>query len=218
MKRFLDLSKINESVAREGFHVIPNFFPNFSLAHVLKQRVRREASLGCIFNPDMKRKQIFFKDLSFHKEVLISEIMHRLSNVLPKREARDFVFLLSERNCKDQKKHADYNISEIQRKVEDDGVCGGYPMGCILALEDNTYFNVWKGSINFDTSKHYAHERLCLKAGDLLLFRADLIHSGAAFVEDNLRVHCFLDRKGIERDEDYTCFMDMYQNLEEIKG
>ena len=46
------LDSINESVKRDGFSVIHNFFPNFFVGHILRSRVARERAIGPIFNPD----------------------------------------------------------------------------------------------------------------------------------------------------------------------
>lgn len=36
-------------------------------------------------------------------------------------------------------------------------------------------------------------ETISMNQGDLLLFRGDLVHGGAAYDQANYRIHCFLD-------------------------
>ena len=43
-----------------------------------------------------------------------------------------------------------------------------------------------------------------LQIGDILIFRGDLVHSGAAFTAENVRVHCYLDHDNVVRDENTT--------------
>jgi hypothetical protein len=58
------------------------------------------------------------------------------------------------------------------------------------------------------------HQRLELKAGDALVFRGDLVHGGAAYEHDNVRVHGYLEpadfkRKKIKKDgTEVTYYMD----------
>jgi len=49
--------------------------------------------------------------------------------------------------------------------------------------------------------------RLTLNAGDMLIFRGDLVHGGAAFDKLNVRVHFYLDVPGEERTSNTTNYM-----------
>lgn len=126
------------------------------------------------------------------------------------------VALLCEADAKDQLAHTDAEIYGMQGQVKrlgDDGIFGGFPAGCIAALQDSTKLNVWAGSINFDHKKEYPHSCIVLDAGDILVFRLDLIHSGARYDVTNVRIHCFLDRDGIVREPNATAMMDYHKNV-----
>ncbi len=111
---------------------------------------------------DQKRKQVFFHEVAWKCEAkdFVKRIKEKLKTVLPQRIARDHVFLFSEDGCADQQKHADWDINSFRNNLIDDGVCGGYPMGCLLALEPDTFFNVWPGSIDFTIDCFYDYQRL----------------------------------------------------------
>jgi hypothetical protein len=70
----------------------------------------------------------------------------------------------------------------------------------IVALADGTVFDVWHGAIRFDSSRVFKHLQIKLGRGDVLIFRGDLVHGGAAVGElDNVRIHAYLDVIGMER-------------------
>lgn len=90
------------------------------------------------------------------------------------------------------------------------------PLVCLVALQDGTQFDVWPGAICFDSSRSF-EQHLCitLNAGDMFIFRGDLVHAGAAVGADNrnVRIHAYLDAEGIDRpkfkgDVEETHFMD----------
>lgn len=43
-----------------------------------------------------------------------------------------------------------------------------------------------------------------LQPGDMLIFRGDLVLAGASFDEFNVRIHAYLDAKGVVRHENDT--------------
>jgi hypothetical protein len=47
-----------------------------------------------------------------------------------------------------------------------------------------------------------------LNRGDLVLFRGDLVHAGAAMQRFNFRIHMFLDVVGVRRHKGVTYYMD----------
>lgn len=54
------------------------------------------------------------------------------------------------------------------------------PLACLVALMDDTAFDVWPGAIRFDESRKIKSLQERLNAGDMLVFRGDLVHGGAA--------------------------------------
>jgi ectoine hydroxylase-related dioxygenase (phytanoyl-CoA dioxygenase family) len=47
-------------------------------------------------------------------------------------------------------------------------------------------------------------KQLSLNCGQIVVFRGDLIHAGSAYIQDNYRVHCYLDAKHTKRRHDAT--------------
>lgn len=119
----------------------------------------------------------------------------------PNHQMADTVLLVSKPGgCLPQRAHTDYR-KEAFCKV-------AVPLCCLLALEDNTPFDTWPGAINFDSSVEREHCTVILNRGDLLVFRGDLVHAGAAFGQRNVRIHAYLDVPGVDREKDVTCYMD----------
>ena len=119
--------------------------------------------------------------------------------------AHDLALLISEPGCQDQPAHSDWTEEALSSIANGDH----YPMGCLLALEDNTAFNVWPGASCFDSDFSTAMLRIQLNAGDLLLFRADLIHGGASYTRRNIRLHAYLDVRNAKRKKNETYFISI---------
>ena len=60
-------------------------------------------------------------------------------------------------------------------------------------LFSGTLFDVWPGAIRFDSSRKFKHLQIKLQAGDVLIFRGDLVHGGAAVKEANVRIHAYME-------------------------
>jgi hypothetical protein len=64
------------------------------------------------------------------------------------------------------------------------------PLACLVALTDGTLFDVWPGAICFDSSRFYKPLQIKLRSGDVLIFRSDLVHGGAAAGEKGISNSC----------------------------
>ena len=74
------------------------------------------------------------------------------------------------------------------------------PLACLVALMDDTAFDVWPGAIRFDESRKIKSLQVRLNAGDMLVFRGDLVHGGAAVGEqESVRIHAYIDVEGVIR-------------------
>lgn len=150
-------------------------------------RVRRFSERARpIFNPDEKRLQAFLPKRS--------TLVKRIKSVLEKnrlmcgRSLGTVVLLRSLPNCRQQTWHTDYDpdtLRDVEKK----------PLGVILALQDQTFFQ------QYPTTKHI------LNRGDLLFFEGDLIHAGAAYEHENIRIHVYIDSNEVKRDFNKTYFM-----------
>ena len=76
---------------------------------------------------------------------------------------------------------------------------------CLLGLMDETYFDAWPRAIRYDDVKKYDHKQLVL---NVLVFRGDFFHAGAAFEKLNARLHYYLDMEGVERTRNVTFYAD----------
>jgi hypothetical protein len=112
--------------------------------------------------------------------------------------SQSWVVLHSLPGCQRQAAHIDYKIQEVARDP------GNYRVshGCVVALMNGTRMDVWPGAhhhIGVDPDEHaeispeIMRKTLILNKGDVLVFRADCVHAGAAFEKDNVRLHCYLD-------------------------
>ena len=132
-----------------------------------------------------------------------------------KRAMRDMTILRSQSGCKDQLPHTDYIAGDLERVLDYDND-DDMPLSCIVVCMDNTYLNVWPGAIkcfnsnNDGNNKQFECVRLNLNAGDVLIFRGDLVHAGSAYDEKNVRIHVYLDSKHVntKKSEDRTFLMD----------
>jgi hypothetical protein len=201
---------------RDGFKVYAQFFTVEAKLfkrlcdHALKgEELFNNAPAGEKAN-DKLRTQVFFKSFISEDEDLMNlhnQINVRLAELFQKRRPMDMVLLRSVNGCSAQRAHTDYTMEEMS-KVRDDFV----PLGCVIALMDDTYFDVWPGAIRCyeapPEGTTFEHVRLKLKAGDMLVFRGDLVHGGAAYSKENVRIHTYLDVRGVKRADNVTFFMD----------
>lgn len=131
-----------------------------------------------IFNPDQKRfQQVIRKDHHVIKK--IKEILlHK--GFLQNRSIGTCVILHSVKGCGRQPWHTDYD-PDLCKAVTTK------PMGVILALQNNTFFNV------------YGKNKIHMKKGDIIVFDGDEIHAGSAYTQDNTRIHLYLDTTEVKR-------------------
>lgn len=102
--------------------------------------------------------------------------------------------LQSRPGCAEQRPHTDYD-------VEDPGfqaamAAGSPPFGVLTALEPGTHLVTYglRGSATRED-----RQDVCLEPGDVLVFRGDVVHAGAAYDSDNVRLHAYLDSNMVER-------------------
>ena len=137
------------------------------------------------------------------QELVAAEMLKRF----PHRRPNDLVMLVSESDCQSQREHSDYSRANLLRVGQDDE---RMPLACIIALQDGTTIDVWPGSIRWadsSFSKSFVPLKVTLNQGDVLLFRGDLVHAGAASTLFNIRLHIYLDVDGVSRSANYTFYM-----------
>lgn len=114
--------------------------------------------------------------------------------------------LRSEPGCRAQMAHCDYVPTPALIGTTDATV----PLLLLVALQDNTTFDVWPQSHRlvrrayYHAKKPIGRSRIVLDKGDAVLFRGDLVHAGSDFETSNTRVHFFLDSSAVKRPKDQT--------------
>lgn len=196
----------NDNMCHQGFHVIQDAFTPGPLGETPRGERIFNGGHGGGDLGDRKRSQAPF---------FSQAIATVLTQLVPGRTVNEMVMLTSEPGCEEQPAHTDAEIYTLRRLIgtDDDGVFGGYPAGCIVAIQNGTKLKVWPASINFSEKKTYLPVIVELNAGDILFFRLDLIHAGAAYDVRNRRIHCFLDRPGLVRQPNQTSYMDYRRNV-----
>ena len=125
------------------------------------------------------------------------------------RRAAEPSFLLSLPGCQRQPAHADYYPGDLDAHSVDI-----YPLGCLISLEDETLLDVWTGcfgtNLLYDQNRKeaYTSSLITLNAGDVVFFRADLVHAGSSYSSPNLRMHIYLDTLDITHRANRTWRID----------
>ena len=137
-------------------------------------------------------------------EALVTELTHDVLPLYTNLAAiHDVVILESLPGCQQQQYHTDYDVTELARlatRPED------MPLGILIALEDHTKLMV-KGLARLTATggpRHRPGFAVNLDKGDVLIFRGDLIHAGAAYTRRNVRLHTFIDSTHISRQSNAT--------------
>ena len=160
-----------------------------------------ETTTGLTTVYDSKRFQGDFSEsplraFSNLKNALVRDVIRPLRmRWIPK----NWVVLKSLPNGVEQEAHRDFPSFEIGRARNLYQTCQA---GLLLALMDNTKFVVYdKCFVEKDPKKRTV---LTFEKGDCILFRGDLVHSGASFETLNYRVHVSLIVKNIVWDNNAT--------------
>ena len=211
----------------DGFQVFRGEFPvKDSTVDMLKRNHLENPQLSeVIFNNgdaggsvnDGRRLQLPFLKLADVpeavelQELVVAEMLKRF----PHRRPSDLVMLVSESGCQPQREHSDYTRPKLLRVGGNDD---RMPLACIIALQDGTTIDVWPGSIRWAEKKETENDsstfneslvplKVALNRGDVLFFRGDLVHAGAASTLFNIRLHIYLDVDDVPRSANYTFYM-----------
>jgi hypothetical protein len=142
----------------------------------------------CIFNNDVNRK-----DDRKRKQVPVRlpQLFKIFKEEYPELTPKSATLLLSESGCQKQAAHCDYVPTTLVSPL---------PLLVFIALEDDTYIDVWPKSHTLEKKlRPIERQQLSLGKGDLLVFRADLVHAGSAYTKRNMRIHLYLDSPAVKR-------------------
>ena len=96
------------------------------------------------------------------------------------RELLEFVALRSYPGCQAQGKHCDYDPTELARHPD-----SLVPWSVLWALQPDTKLMLY--------GRNGTTIELAVPIGKLLVFRGDLVHAGAKYKKQNVRVHCYVN-------------------------
>jgi ectoine hydroxylase-related dioxygenase (phytanoyl-CoA dioxygenase family) len=194
----------------QGYRIIKNFIGVDDETFELMSKLIKTAEPIFNDNPmarrnDNKRLQLDLSPKLFRTDPWFKSLKRQIQELgSPEHVVSDTVLLSSLPGCKAQAAHTDYVPDEALKSTTDDTV----PLLFLLSLEDNTFLNVWPAShhhIQKDLSPSPIRRKtLVLKKGDAVLFRADLVHGGAAYNTSNMRLHAYLDHPSVPRDPNRT--------------
>lgn len=187
----------------EGYLLLPGFMNPKKLRDTMEPFKKKTEH---IFNGegtnDKKRRQTNLPN-TVVKE--LKEQIQYLPFLTNSHKINDFVLLRSLPGCSRQLAHTDYipDTSLLQCEAEK------IPYLFLYALEDETHLIVWPGSHKViqgrgRTIVPIQPTKITLQAGDALVFRADLVHAGSEYENENIRIHCYIDSKDVYRHPNRT--------------
>ena len=143
-----------------------------------------EAQLGLAKNPLVRRLQNKMKKLP--SELAVAKVIHLKSN--PTDEGEPVM----------QHPHEDYVNTHLTFWDGDE-----VPLGLWIAVQEESTLRVWPFTIkrtitDGDRSWQNFYMDVTVSAGDAILFRGDLVHSGFAYSHLNFRLHAYLEIQGRE--------------------
>lgn len=144
---------------------------------------------------------------------MVKVIQQKLQTLYPNHTVQDFVLLKSLPGCQRQQAHTDYIPDIALHQCPNEKL----PLLCLVAIEPNTRLIVWPGSHKvvqgLGRSKEPIEPKmLVLDVGDAVVFRADLVHAGAEYDSENIRIHCYLDTDLVPRDPNRTWILQKHSD------
>ena len=159
---------------------------------------------------DYKRKQAKIKS----DAEAIRDIQLFLKDTYPLHTSDECVVLHSYPGCQEQSAHCDYVPDKHLATTDDEN----FPLAALFCLMPGTTINLWPGSHRLtytredilSTIDEIPKVNVKLEPGDVLIFRGDLVHGGAAYDEENVRLHTFLDSRYVPRDANCTWLISQH--------
>jgi len=197
-----------EALHIEGYVHLKSWIPVEEARTLLNACAPLVATASHIFNDNPTQKEDRKRVQEKMPKRLSHTLQKKLASTFPDKEINDYVILKSKVGCHKQAAHMDYIPTPEILNATDDKI----PLLFLLALEDNTKLLVWPQSHKL--LKNTSHIELYLNAGDAVVFRGDLVHAGASYEIDNIRVHAYLDSPGIKRRKNMTYIIHKHAPLE----
>jgi hypothetical protein len=185
-----------------GYLILPQFLNPKNLLKTLEPYRKRTQYIFNGEENDHKRRQVSISphDVKEFRDELLTLPFLTSSHCLDY-----FVLLRSLPGCTRQLAHTDYIPDEELLTCSSEE----RPLLCVLALEDKTKLVVWPGSHKVIHGRGRSMTPIepkvvWLAAGDAIVFRGDLVHAGAEYETENMRLHCYIDSKAVNRHPNRT--------------
>lgn len=229
----VETSLDHSSLHSDGYIIFKNAIDvRDEILEELKSQVNKKVSI--IFNRneltgknDRKRLQC---DLNY-KEQFMEKFIEQISEFINGKINDDrltfnnWTILYSKQGCQRQAPHTDYvaddqfikSMTYANQKNK-----GLIPLLVLISVMPETYLNIWEKSIGLITTEQVdfkdrpkiESKKLMLNKGDIVIFRADLIHAGSDYDKENIRLHVYLDSPIIDRRPNMTWLIHKHANAE----
>jgi len=191
-----------QELCKNGYHIFKNICDKDDLHDdvicLLNKQINSKCA-GPIFNGvknDKKRIQSSLRCNNVIISEFIKKLQQKIYDLLPSDSSLYFsnwVILKSFAGCEQQRPHTDYNIDTIVDK-------NNPPLLVLVSLMPETYLDIW--------TFNGIHKKVVMDKGDVLIFRADLVHAGSSYTKENIRIHSYLDHPSVKRIPNRTWFTD----------
>lgn len=187
----------------DGFVVYPGAITvSDKLQEQLLKRCRKNART--IFNHhedrninDHKRQQCSLTRNTVKINEFLDQVEEMISENHPHLNSNNWVVIYSKAGCGDQASHCDYVPNNQLARIPDEV----FPLALLVAIMPGTKIHIWKGSHRLaylnreclEEAEPVEKTTVYLNPGDVLVFRGDLVHAGAGYEDENVRVHTFLE-------------------------
>ena len=152
-----------------------------SVAPAELARLRSVACRGyTVFNPDNRRVQSTLR----RGDPFVDRVLGVLKGLTAGRRVGPAVAMHSYPGCQRQPMHTDFDADDCKSATTK-------PLGVLVALQDETRLDTPRGGI-------------AMSQGDVLVFYGDVVHAGAAYAQDNTRVHLYFDSPDVPRAHNVT--------------
>jgi hypothetical protein len=226
-KKKMFIVDIRNSIERDGFVVVPldglEGWTKESIEYaalLISESEHTETIFQYVGNPELQdgppRQQIHFDVISKDQQKTLKEwgACNKIVNALMKRA---FPSLKSKpgtaiyNGAIRQDLHMDQAWTEPFRKFRKKAPANGIPCSVLVATDTGTFLWVCKGShkeleklAEGGSCKKIPAELVHIPKGNACIFRSDLVHAGAKYWKNNLRLHYFYDHPQNLREDNTT--------------
>lgn len=196
------ITRNQTNISKHGYHIYKNILEiNDNIIPLLDKQINSKKG-GPIFN-GIKNDKKRLQSNVYRSNNTINNFLVNLENTIYSLLPQDsplffsnWVILKSISGCSSQKPHTDYDPISIEQISNDEKKC---PLLVLVSLMPETYLDIWDIDGN--------HQKLTLDKGDILIFRADVVHAGSSYINDNIRIHSYLDSPFVKRIPNRTWFV-----------